>query len=132
MHDFLAPAPFVDVSIKAITNGHIYDTGRVVLLCMVFLHDFDANIMPQLEVSWSGPTGLIQNDSRYSFGENSSMDILSTNYSLTISDLDINNDNNTIYTCNVSVSAHVNYSEHQFIQTNFASDVSSPLTIESE
>ena len=69
--------------------------------------------MSQPEVSWSGPTGLIQNDSRYLFGENFGMDILSTNYSLTISDLDINNDNNTIYTCNVSVSANVTYSKHQ-------------------
>ena len=125
--------PSVSVTTSAITNGRIFDTGQVLFLCMVTLIGIDTNFIPNVTTSWFGPNGLVENDTNSIIDNQQLLEMQSDfNFYITllINNLNITNDNNTTYTCSVSVGASMEFPRYEYIEPNSAADSSSPLSIE--
>lgn len=119
----------MDIVINEVTNERIFDTGEVLFSCTVTLDDFDTTISPDVNVSWIGPNGLIENSTN-SIIEQEEYEIDDSLYfntfTLLLSNLDIATDNNTVYNCTVTVTA----ASEEYIEPNSASALSLPLVIE--
>ncbi len=127
---FLVPQPFVSVETVAVTSGAIFDTGEVLFLCMIEFSGFD--VIPEPNVSWIGPNGMIDDSTKYVTNEQSfemnGLDYF-LNVSLLINDLNITTDNNTVYNCSLSVDAATQFANHEYIIPNSAIDSTEPLII---
>ena len=78
--------------------------------------------IPESNLSWIGPNGMIDNSTKYLINEQS-FEIMNgldyfLNATLLINDLNITTDNNTVYNCSLSVGAATQFASHEYIIPN--------------
>ena len=119
-HTHTAQQPSVTIDIIPVTSGHIYDTGSVSIICATSITFTN----PSVTFSWSGPAGPVQTSGRYFINDT----VLDQTYSssLIISELSFDTDNNTQYSCEVTVGSN----ELDQVISNSAVGISEPIILE--